>query len=231
MIVNTSTYLKRDVQHFLASIGVLAPNFLFYLKFGFYGWHHFAGVLLAWYAAASLDDWLEKKRSFPFYILIPLGGALYLEPLITLVVLLGNGIANLQAILNRNNFWLERLEGLGNALVFTLPFILPLQTLPFSVYPAVALFLLFADSIHKIGHRETKQPRKLWITSFISMAILAIVFATPTIAFATLVVTLLLSLIPFTRIRDAKQSWLYTQFWFGLAGFLAYYYYLFVVLP
>lgn len=102
--------------------------------------------------------------------------------------------------------------------------------MPFSIYPAAALFITLADSFHKIGHRETKHPRREWITSLVCFVLLAILFATPTREFVILVVVILTSLIPFVLVRDAKQSYLYTQFWFGLAGFLAYYYYLFVVL-
>ena len=69
----------------------------------------------------------------------------------------------------------------------------------------------------------------MWSTGLLALTLLMIIFATPTITFAVLAVTLLTSLVPFVLLKEKIRSWAYTQVWFGLAGLIGYYYYLFVV--
>ncbi|HCR80975.1 MAG: hypothetical protein UX28_C0001G0041 [Candidatus Pacebacteria bacterium GW2011_GWA1_46_10] len=222
-------YLKTDLKHFLVNLGETAAGFLFYFKFGFYGWAHLTSVLIIQYVVMPFDDWLEHKRPFPTHAALLTGVAFYFYPLVTTLALLGDVVVNLQAILKKQNFWLERLEGLGNIPIYILPFSLPIGLHHWQLYVAAVLFILFADSFHKIGHRETKYTKLMWSTGLLALTLLMIIFATPTITFAVLAVTLLTSLVPFVLLKEKIRSWAYTQVWFGLAGLIGYYYYLFVV--
>lgn len=222
-------YLKEDIRHFLVNLGESSASFLFYLKFGFYGWEHLLTVLIIQYTIMPFDDWIEGKRTFPYYSLPLVFIAFHFYPLVTFLAGLGEIVVNLQVILKRQNFLLERLEGLGNMAFYILPFTIPVGLHTWQLYVAATLFLVFADSFHKIGHRETKYEDLMWRTAFLSLAVLAIVFYTPTIAFYIALLTLLVSLIPFKTLRKKRPLYNYTQAWFGISGFVAFYYYLFFI--
>jgi hypothetical protein len=227
--MNIPDPLKKDLKHFVVNIFPTSCVFLFYLKFGFYGWPHLLSVLALQYAVLPLDDWMEKERSFPYYVLPMLVFAGYFYPLVTALVLLGDGIVNIQALLNRKNFLLERLEGLGNILVYVLPFTLPIGLHTPQLYAAAILFILFLDSFHKIGHRETAHPQLMWATGLICLAGLVWLFGTLTSTFLILAVIMIASLLPFKTLTEKAKSWRYSQLWFGLAGYIAIYYYLYFV--
>lgn len=224
-------FLNRDARHFIVSLGVMSVGFLCYVKFGFYGWKHLILVLLLWYVVLPLDDWFEKERPLPYHAIFIAALIAYFYPLMVVLALLGTGITNLRFLLKKNNFFLEKMESLGNVLVGIAPFILPLHTPPHLIYVAASLFILFADSFHKIGHRETKHIQLTWFTGLFFLLPLLVIFGIPGMTVVIITLVLLASLIPFALLTDKKHSWLYTQIWFGLAGFIGYYYYLFVFLP
>lgn len=224
-------FVEKDLKRLLVNTGVLAGGFLFYLKFGFYGWEHLLTVLCLQYAVFPLDDWLEGQRPFPYHAAALMIIGLCISPFITLSVIAGTLLVNIRVLLKRNTFLLERIEAIGNLFVYILPFILPLQHPLPRVYLAAILFVLFADSFHKIGHRETLHPKAMWATGLLFLGLLAFLFSTATVIFAVLAVMILASLIPFAVLKDEKQAWVYTQVWFGFAGPVAYYYYFFVFLP
>lgn len=223
-------FQERDLRHFLVNTGTMIGGFLFYLKFGFYGWPHLIAVVLLWYATLPLDDWIEKERPFPYHAGIITAVVAFFYPLITVSVLFGNLMTNLRSLLKKDTFLLERLEGVGNVFVYVAPFVL-MRPPPPGVYLATTLFVLFADSFHKIGHKETKHVKAMWITGLLSLIFVTARFATSDLLFFTLLALLVISLIPFATLKEKKKSWLYTQVWFGFAGIMAYSYYLFIVLP
>lgn len=125
---------------------------------------------------------------------------------------------------------LERLEGLGNVPIYVLP-LMPLALLnkP-SLYLAASLFILFADSFHKIGHRETVHLKLMWASGLGCLFLVSLLFATPTITFGFLLALTLASLIPFVILKKKSPSRAYSQIWFFLAGLIGFYYYLFFVI-
>ncbi len=60
------SYLKKDIQHYIAIFPITLFVFLFYVKYGFYGWTHLLSVLFIQYAGLPIDDWLDEGRPFPF---------------------------------------------------------------------------------------------------------------------------------------------------------------------
>ncbi len=223
-------YLKKDVKHFLVNSGLTLFVFLFYYKFGFYGWPHLLSVIFIQYSIIPLDDWMEGERSFPFYILPLLVFAAYFFPLVTALALLGDVIVNLRAITKTDNVIFERLEGLGAVLIYVLPFTLPIGLNSVRLYTAAVLFLLFADSFHKIGHRETANSKLMWASGLTAFLLVAYIFGTPTKTFVLLFAGTLISLLPFKIIRDKSRSWVYSQIWLNLMGLAGFYYYLYFVI-
>lgn len=222
-------YLKSDLTHYLINLGTTLTIFIVYAKYGFLGWPHLLSVIFIHYSVLPLDDWLDKDRPFPFYILPLLAFSAYFFPLITVLAILGDLIVNLRAIIKKDNFLLERLEGLGNVPIYVLP-LMPLALLheP-SLYLAASLYLLFADSFHKIGHRETIHPKLMWTSGLTCLFLVSFLFATPTLTFWVLLAVTLISLIPFKLLTKKSSSRVYSQIWFGLAGLIGIYYYLFFV--
>lgn len=186
-------------------------------------------VIFIHYSVLPLDDWLDSDRPFPYYVLPPLAFSAYYFPLITVLALLGDLIVNLRAIIKKDNFLLERLEGLGNVPIYVLP-LMPLVLLnkP-NLYLATSIFILFADSFHKIGHRETTHPKLMWVTGLACLFLVSFIFATPSFVFYSFLATTLLSLVPFIVLKKKSSSRAYSQVWFGLAGFIGFYYYLYFV--
>lgn len=227
--IMTTKYLKGDIKHFLVNLGITLTVFIVYAKYGFLGWPHLLSVIFIHYSVLPLDDWLDKDRPFPFYILPLLAFSAYYFPLITVLAILGDLIVNLRAIIKKDNFLLERLEGLGNVPIYVLP-LMPLALLnkP-SLYLAASLFILFADSFHKIGHRETTHPQLMWTSGLACLFLVSLIFATPTFAFGFLLALTLVSLIPFRLLTKKSSSRVYSQVWFGLAGLIGFYYYLYFV--
>lgn len=223
-------YLKRDLRHYLINISItLIPLVIVYLKFGFLGWSHLLSVVFIQYSVLPLDDWLERERPFPYYLFPLLAYSAYYFPVITTLALLGIIVANLRAVLRKDNFLLERLEALGNIPIYVLP-ILPLTLLGrSSLYLAASLYLLFADSFHKIGHQETIHPRLMWLSGLAFLFLVSLIFATPTFVFWALLAVTLVSLVPFKLLTEKSSSRTYSQVWFGLAGLIGIYYYLFFV--
>lgn len=222
-------YIKNDLKHYFVNSPLTMWVFLFYSKYGFYGWPHLLSVIFIHFSIFSLDDWLDMKRPFPYYLLPMLAFSALYYPLITALALCGNLIANLRALTKRNYFVLERLEALGNIPIFVLPFTLPVGLNNFKLYLAAALYLLFADSFHKIGHRETTQPRLMWTSGIVCLIAVVAIFAKPNILFVFFAITTFLSLVPFKIIKNLRFSWTYTQIWFGFIGFVGFYYYLYFV--
>ena len=220
------SYIKKDLKHFLVNISSILLVIIFYAKYGFFGWPHLFTVIFIHYSILPLDDWLERTRPFPIYVLPLIAFTFYFYPVITILALVGDLIANLQALFKRKNFLLERLEGIGNVFVYVLPFTLPAGLNNFRLYLAATLFILFADSFHKIGHRETSNPQLMWATGLFFLSLVSIIFATPTVLFVALLITTVISLIPFRIIKKRSDSYIYSQVWFGLAGFIGFYYYL-----
>lgn len=222
-------YLKSDLTHYLINLGTTLTIFIVYAKYGFLGWPHLLSVIFIHYSVLPLDDWLDKDRPFPFYILPLLAFSAYFFPLITVLAILGDLIVNLRAIIKKDNFLLERLEGLGNVPIYVLP-LMPLALLheP-SLYLAASLYLLFADSFHKIGHRETIHPKLMWTSGLTCLFLVSFLFATPTLTFWVLLAVTLISLIPFKLLTKKSSSRTYSQVWFFLAGLIGFYYYLFFV--
>ncbi len=223
-------YLKNDLKHFLVNLGTTITVFVVYTKYGFLGWPHLLSVVFIHYSVLPLDDWLDSDRPFPYYILPLLAFSAYYFPLITALAILGDLIVNLRAIIKKDNFLLERLEGLGNVPIYVLP-LMPLALLykP-SLYLATSLFILFADSFHKIGHRETNHPKLMWASGLACLFMVSLIFATPTFAFGFLLAITLLSLVPFITLKKKSSSRAYSQAWFGLAGLIGFYYYLYFVI-
>lgn len=223
-------YLKSDLTHYLINLGTTLTIFIVYAKYGFLGWPHLLSVIFIHYSVLPLDDWLDKDRPFPFYILPLLAFSAYFFPLITVLAILGDLIVNLRAIIKKDNFLLERLEGLGNVPIYVLP-LMPLALLheP-SLYLAASLYLLFADSFHKIGHRETIHPKLMWTSGLTCLFLVSFLFATPTLTFWVLLAVTLISLIHFKLLTKKSSSRTYSQVWFFLAGLIGFYYYLFFVI-
>ena len=225
----TTKYLKSDLRHYLINLGTTLTVFVVYVKYGFLGWPHLLSVVFIHYSVLPLDDWLDQDRPFPFYILPLLAFSAYYFPLITVLALLGDLVVNLRAITKKDNFLLERLEGLGNVPIYALP-LMPLALLSKpSLYLAASLFILFADSFHKIGHRETSHPKLMWASGLACLFLVSTIFATPTFAFGSLLAITLLSLVPFTLLKKKSHSHTYSQLWFFLAGLIGFYYYLYFV--
>lgn len=219
-------FIKKDLKHFLVNIHLTLMTLLFYAKYGFYGWSHLFSVIFIQYSVMPLDDWLDKERPFPYYILPLLSYAIYYYPLITILAIAGDLFVNLRVLLKQNNFFLERLEGIGNVTIYVVPNTLPIGLNNLSLYTASILFTLFADSFHKIGHGETTNPRLMWLTGFVFLTLAVLIFAKANLFTVALGVLILLSLIPFRLIKKRIYAWSYTQAWFGFAGFIAFYYYL-----
>lgn len=222
-------FLKRDVRHFLVNPGTIFCLLLFYIRFGFYGWPHLLSVIFIHYSVLPLDDWIERARPFPYYVLPMLAFAVYYFPLVTALALAGDLIVNLRAIVHKDNFILERFEALGDVLIYVLPFTLPIGLNNFRLYAAAVLFILFADSFHKIGHRETVNQKLMWWSGLAAFFLVAYLFATPTLTFVLLFAATLLSLAPFELIRNQLYSWRYSQVWFVFASLVGFYYYLYFV--
>lgn len=225
----TIKYLKSDLTHYLINLGTTLTVFVVYAKYGFLGWPHLLSVIFIHYSVLPLDDWLDNDRPFPFYVLPLLAFSAYYFPLITALAVLGDLIVNLRAIIKKDNFLLERLEGLGNVPIYILP-LMPLALLnkP-SLYLAASLFILFAGSFHKIGHRETTHSRLMWLSGLAFLFLVSLIFATPTLTFWALLAVTLVSLIPFKLLTKKSSSRAYSQVWFFLAGLIGFYYYLFFV--
>lgn len=224
-------YIKNDLKHFAVNLGQLATGFLWYIKFGFYGWAHLISAVIIQYTILPIDDWLDDDRPFPYYALLLVMIAFYFYPLITAMAMLGNVLANIQFLLKKESFWLARLESLGSIPIYILPFSIPAGINDWRLYTAATLFVLFADSFHKLGHQETKARKLMWLSGLIFLGLLAFIFATPTITFMISAIIIFISLIPFAKIKDKKTSWAYTQIWFAISSLTASYYFLFEVLP
>lgn len=221
--------LKRDLKHFLVNPAFIFL-FLFYDRFGFYGWPHLLSVLFLHYSVLPLDDWLEGERAFPYYVLPFLAFTTYFFPLLTALALIGDVIVNLRAITKSQHFILERVEAVGDVLIYVLPFTLPIGLNSWQLYTAALLFILFGDSFHKIGHQETSHPKLMWLSGLAAFSLVAYLFATPTLTFILLFIATLLSLIPFKLIKNKVYSWRYSQAWFVFSGLIAFYYYLYLVI-
>lgn len=226
-----SKYLRKDVKHFLVNLVItVVAIILFYSKFGFYGWPHLLSVLFLHYSVLPLDDWIEGERPFPYYCLPLIAFAGYFFPLVTFLALLGDVIVNLRAITKKNYFLLERLEALGDVLIYVLPFTIPIGLNNPSLYIAAILFITFADSFHKIGHKETLKPKLMWATGIVSLLIGSYLFRTSTLSFSILLGLTLFSLLPFVLVKKKSILWSYSQGWFGFASFVGFYYYLYFVI-
>lgn len=219
-------YLRKDIKHFLVNAGALLVLLLFYQKYGFLGWPHLLFVICIQYAVLPLDDWLEGARPFPYYILPLVAYAAFYNPLLTALALVGDVVVNLRAMLHNNSFILERLEGLGNLPIYIMPIAVPFGLGSPTLYLAASLFILFADSFHKIGHQETPNPTLMWGTGVAALLLLAGLFATPTVIFASFLAVILASLVPFYLLKSKLYRWGYSQAWFTVVGFMAFYYYL-----
>lgn len=213
----------------MVNIGTTIVVVVFYIKFGFYGWPHLLSIIFIHYSVLPIDDWMEKQRPFPYYTLPMLAFASYYFPLVTILALIGDVIVNLRALIGKDSFIYERLEGIGDVLIYVIPFTLPAGLSNFELYLAATLFILFADSMHKIGHKETKNSKLMWISGLTAFLLVSYIFATPTTAFAVLFLLAALSVLPFKFIKNKVHAWAYSQAWFGFAGFIAFYYYLFYV--
>ena len=67
-------------------------------------------------------------------------------------------IINLKHLLKTDDFKVERLEGIGDVLIYVVPFTLMAGITSLWLYFGIILFVLYADAFHKIGHGETKYP-------------------------------------------------------------------------
>lgn len=222
-------YLKSDLRHYLRNAHLTLFVVPFYLKFGFYGWHHLLSLILLQYALIPLDDWLDADRPFPLYVLPMLAVAAYFYPLVTALALLGDIIVNLRVITRSTAFIVERLEGLGNVFAAVTPLTLPVGLHNPELYIAAGLFTLFADSIHKLGDNESTHPKAMWISGLGALGVAGGVFYRPTAFFFVALAGLIISMIPF-MIIPAQYRKVYARFWFGLSGLIAFSYYLFGVL-
>ncbi|PIS08975.1 hypothetical protein COT75_03875 [Candidatus Beckwithbacteria bacterium CG10_big_fil_rev_8_21_14_0_10_34_10] len=218
--------LKNDLRHYLVNSSLTLLVLVFYFKYGFFGWFHLLSVIFIHYSVLTLDDWLEKKRPFPYYVLPLVSFAAYYFPLITVLAMLGDVVANLRSLTGRNNFILERIEGLGNVFIYVIPFTLPVGLNNLKLYVAASFFILFADSFHKIGHREISNSKLMWLSGLTFFLLVSLIFGTPSFLFLTLLTAILLSLLPFKLIKNKFYSWAYSQIWFGFVGLIGFYYYL-----
>lgn len=223
---NNFRFVKQDFKHFLVNLHLTLFTLIFYAKYGFYGWQHLLSVIFIQYSIFPLDDWLDHERTFPFYILPFLVYAFYNYPLITVLAMAGNLFANIRVLLKKSNFFLERVEGIGDVPIYVTPNALPIGLNSLSLYIAGTLFILFVDSFHKIGHRETASPKLMWLTGLICALLVAGIFAKPNLVFTGLLGVLLVSLIPFHLINNRVYAWAYTQVWLGFSGLIGFYYYL-----
>lgn len=222
---------KEDLRHFLVNSAIfLVPLPFIYAKFGFIGWWHVLTVFSIQYMVLPLDDWIEGNRTFPYYILPFFAFAFYHLPAITLLAVAGDYVTNLRAVLKKKNFWLERIETIGNVPIYLMPLMVPIGLGTPTTYLAGTLFFLFADSFHKIGHNESSNDKLMWWTGLGFLLAVVAIFGQPTWVFVGLFILMLLSLLPFKLMKKGKPLYYYTQGWFGLAAAIAFYYYLFWVI-
>lgn len=221
------TYFKNDIKHYAIIFPITLFVFLFYVKYGFYGWTHLLSVIFIQYAGLPIDDWLDEGRPFPFYVLPMIAFATYFFPLITVLAITGGFLVNLRVLTHKNNFFLERIECLGDVLIYVLPFTLPIGLTNWQMYVAAILYIVFVDSFHKIGHKETSHSKLMWITGLISLTFVSLLFGALNIIFLSLLLTTLLSLLPFVFVKDRLYGWIYTQVWMCSAGLVGFGYYLF----
>lgn len=220
-------YFKEDLRHYVFNIPQSLVVTLFYLKFGFLGWEHLLSLFFIQYFVLPLDDWLDKRRPFPFYVVPMILFSFYFYPLITILALAGALVVNLGAIVKKKNFIVERLEGLGNFPIYALPILIPFGLNDFKFAFSVMLFILFLDSFHKISHRETSSPKLMWITGILFFVLALYNFALPNLIFIGLISVILLSLIPFWIFRKKHKIFSWSYYWifqYVSIYFGAYYY-------
>jgi len=235
-------YLKNDVKHFFINLPLTLIALLFFYKFGFYGWPFFLSLIFIHFSI-SLDDWVEKERPFPYYLIPFIGYAFWNFPLITVLALVvGLAIINLRVFLKRDGFIYERLEGIGNLFIYVVPLTIPIGGLSLRFLPAyigATIYILFVDSFHKLGHKETVYRKWTWI---FGLGFLFLYFAlfTANSIYILFLGLILATLIPFKLLEKKRRvyGWAYYQVWesfvaiigFGIALFLPYNNFLFNLL-
>ncbi len=221
-------YVLSDIRHYISNISLTFIALIFYYKFGFYGWHHFISLVFIQYAALALDDWIEKKRPFPYYCLLLLGVGFYFYPILTVITMTGLWLTNLRYLLKREDFILERLEGFGN-LPYALILLQPIGLTDLKTLVSVSLFILFVDSFHKIGHRDTKYPNLMWISAFAIMFLDIILWWGNINAnlfdLSIFLVLAVLSVVPFRLFQNKPTAygWAYYQYWQAMVAFFGFY--------
>ncbi len=174
----------------------------------------------------SMTGW-TKEGLFRFYVLPMIAFAAYFFPLITVFAIIGGFLVNLRVLTHKNTFFLERIECLGDVLIYVLPFTLPIGLTNWQIYVAAILYIVFVDSFHKIGHQDTSHSTLMWITGLISLMFVSLLFGALNIIFMSLLFATLLSLLPFVIVKDRFHSWIYTQVWICSVGLVGFGYYLF----
>ncbi|MFQ5950801.1 MAG: hypothetical protein ACE5KH_01795 [Candidatus Geothermarchaeales archaeon] len=168
-------YLKPDLKHLLLNLPLSLVGILFYVRFGFevYGWLHL-GLLVSWSLYTyTLDDWIDGKRPFPRYVLPLLAYAAVSYPLYLVLHLAGEVLINLRSILATENVVAEKLEAVGDWLIYIPIYFFPLGVdAQFLLGCFVVCFAL--DQTHKYGHSETAHPTLTLILAIAPFTYIAI---------------------------------------------------------
>ncbi len=210
-------FAKKHLIHYLVNIpGTLIAVF-FYNEFGFLGYEHIASVILLHFSIIALDDYIDKKQAFPWYVIPMLGIAAYFFPLVTGLGLLGLLLINIRTITKSKSFFQERIEGLGMLPIGVFPFILPLGITDIHAFISPIFVIFVIDSFHKIAHRETNHKKLMWITGIISLILFTIIYVTTWFDFLVLGLVAYLPLVGFWILQNKpkKYSFIYYQIWQG----------------
>lgn len=225
-------YFKQDLRHIFVNLPLSLIVILFYIRFGFstYGFKHLI-TLICWSVYIySLDDWLDGKRPFPVYNVPLIIISFLFYPVITISSLLGLLIINIQMIIHKKNFLLEKIESVGDVLVYIPIYFYPLNVQFPDFYLGTLPIIFVIDQVHKLGHYETSNRKlTLWFTIIISsfMGIQVILNHKGTIEFIILALIVILGAIRVIKSSSYKDGWKWFQVWQGYSIFLIMAYYIF----
>ena len=174
--------LKRDFLHLAENLNlnILTPV-IFYVFVGFehYGLRHI--IFLALYSIwiYSWDDMIEdrsffRKRRLYVWFLTAASFALY--PIITIMVLGGEVLINLNAIFRKQSYLFQLIEGPGNTLIYFTPYVAPINAYNPWIWIGVSIFFTGVDEFHKLGHTETPNRLRSFIMANILLGITGLLY-------------------------------------------------------
>ncbi len=190
----------------------------FYQTFGFYGFEHLFSIIFLHFSIVVLDDYIDKKQPFPWYVAPLLVVSAYFYPLVTFLAICGLLLVNLRALIKSDSFIHERIEGLGMIPIGLLPLILPLGITDVHAFIAPIFIILLIDSFHKISHRETKHDRLMWISGMIFLLVFTLIYVTTVFDLIILVIIAYIPLAGFRILQKKikKYAFVYYQCWQGM---------------